>query len=684
MFICYNELIKKEQHKNMNSIEQRKNLLPKKKFAFQGKDSSFVLNSYKKDKTVYTVLHRTLSGVLDFKSDEVLIHKANNANDYNDFINTIESVVNEHQKNITTDILIKSISDSTGADWINKDYLPKAKAAVTYSNTTSYNKKSSGSQLSILALLHEDENGNSILSELNYIEPGNRFKSDKKEIKCFIRRKNESFETAFSVNENKNVFSNWEKGPNAINGAGASSFFQKFLGLSKEDSDELVEQIKEQYDLSKITFDASNVSGINFKNANPMPFNSHKKEDINAAVEYISSWRGLNKTTVHDLFKRGCIEYANLLRVPLNEQTDAIRKNRQGAEYSINEPKKGIKKEQFYFPLFDAKTDNKVALQFISMNPEFQLKMNYGSTYGVYNGITHKNADRLVISEAAFDNFALYEMMKFNNIDIKKYNLLSCQSVGGIDTYLLRKFGISFEEDVETNTLNIFETDITTIQKPLNDSQISQYKKEFLKSDSVRKFILVYDDENTELHKKLKLFGQSVKAIDSSIPVEYIKSNNRFINSFNYNPLDIVIDSTSVDTFLSRNSLAINSNGYFEKTIDSFKLKEISAEYIKKIQDEHNIKTIISACDNDDAGLKSSRKLKLFAKTFNLNYADWRPNHPLLKDHNEVLKTYKGINKIEDLNIQDKRTLLSYINEKNISPINNDMDNKKKLSYRTL
>lgn len=670
-------------------IEKRAQLQADKIFRYEKNNKFYQLSCFfEKDykKGVFVFLHETdKNQSINLKSKKLLKTFFNDKTSYVDFLESIENYFLNFKnlRQILLDIEKKDYDDI----WINPNYIFKNNNNNKNNLKNNSNSKDGYvdvSNISIYSLLEENSSGNSILSDLGLISNFSSFNPSGDEIKVKMNILSNNKLIHFSLSPNMNFFSDWTKGVNSFSGYGAVSFFTKAFGMTKKEAQSTLFKVylknKHKDILKKVDF-------FKFKNSFTMPLSNNNKEKNDQVVQYISQNRSISPEIVNYMLQNNVISYSNMIRTPIDTRVKS-KKNISGKEVDLNKTKQGIFSDLFYFNLYD-NNDNIQSIQHISLDPRFKKKLNAGSTTGVYSGLKNPSSKKYVISESAFDNISLYEIAKRKKINTDLYNFLSCQSVGGVLTWLESNFNVSF--DKKEDNLKIFKNEEKIDISDFNESFIESFKKEIFgdknKKDKIRKFVFIYNNEDDTNKEKFKIIASSLKKISKDISIEWIESKNRYYKFFDYLPLDIVIDSSSVDNWLSRNEFTIE-NGYLQnKKILKTQL-EIDNNEIIKFKNKYDIEAIISACDNDNAGIEVSEKIKLFCETFGIKYADWSPDLPFIKDHNDSLRLYKGKDityenqngesLIYNLNNVDKNEIFKYVDESKI----NFISNKKKITNK--
>lgn len=656
-------------------IEKRKPLEPTRRLHLKLNNNYYTLDSFSlKTGGVQVILNDNgMENDVTLGSKKLLNAHFKNKDDWMNFLKTVEQLFRKHKNNryILLDLNKNYQHDKL---WINPNYIFDEK-------NTKNNKKQNYvnyNQVSILGLIEEDGQGQSILSRMGVIEPFSSFKSAGTELKCKIRFNSGEFH--FTLNRKTNQFSTWKKN---FGGAGAQQFLQKVIGLSSSESFNLLKTIGQKTDLSSLVIECDY---FEFKNASPLPISSSKGEDMDSVISYFDRVRNISPAITKELINKGAVKFASMIRTSKNVFDDVIKdKKGSNEKVNMNFPKASINAKQIYFPLFDKKGKEQ-SIQFLASDEKIsKAKMNQGSTYGIYSGFKNKGSKNYILSEAAFDNFALYEACK-NKINTNNYNFMSCQSVGGIETWIESNFGYSFVEDKKTNEIKIQKTSKRKEIVDLSDKYIEKLKNEFL-GDEPRKFVMVYNPTDKNTIEKMKIIESSFKKIDNRFNFEWIESKNRYIKFFDYKPLDVVLDSTSIDSWIERNSFSFK-NRSLQKEKTSTITRDITDKDIQSFANK-NIESIISATDNDTAGHVAREKIKLFCKTFNIKFADWSPTQPDIKDHNDCLKLSKGIpvfiddenNEGKKLKIEpskfDQSKLFDYIDESKIKLITQAKPKKK-------
>lgn len=671
-------------------LEKRTPLQPDKISRYELKNKFYQLSAFfdKENKTgVFVFLHETDKDYnLTINSKKLLKIFFNNKNNYIDFLQKIEN----HFLNFknTREILLDIEKENYDNIWLNPNFVFKDNA----SNKNRFNNQEQNgyvdvSNISIYSLLEENSSGQSILSDMGLVSEFSSFNPSGNEIKIKINTIPNNKKLHFSLAPDRNFFSDWTKGANSFNGYGALNFFIKAFDLTKKDATSILFKI---YLKNKDKDLIQTKDFFKFRNSFTMPLANKNENNNQKIVQYISHNRAISSEIVQYMIQSNVISYANMIRTPIDTRLKSkIKKGDK--EIDINVPKQGIHSDLFYFNLFD-QNDNIKSIQYISLDPRFKKKLNAGSTTGVYSGIKNIHAKQYVLSEAAFDNIALFEIAKRKKINTDNYNFFSCQSVGGVLTWIESNFNVSFNED-DNGNLKILKNNNSIEISDFNDSFIESFKKEIFgnqkENATPRKFVFVYNDEDELNKSKFKIIASSLKKIDKEIQIDWIENKNRYYKFFDFLPLDIVIDSSSVDNWLERNNFTI-ANG----TLQNIQLKtehtSISNDDILNFKNTHNIDAIISACDNDSAGHMVSKKIKLFCETFNIKFADWSPEHFFIKDHNDALKIYKGqkieftddngVSSFYDLSNVSKKEIFNYVDEAKI----NYISNKKKINKNIL
>lgn len=605
----------------------------------------------------------------------------NNKDLYSNFLNLMDNYFNpdngfKNMKNILLD-LEKSEMDNI---WINPNFIFKSREKSYNSDINNHNGYVDVNKISILSLIDFNSDGKSILSSLNIIDNDITIKSEGDEVKCKIKIKGK--EKIFSINTKNNFFSDWTKGVDSFSGHGALSFISLLTKCTKEDATKLLFKIFINNKDKELLFKESD--NFKFKSSYPLPIQTYDQSIKNKVVNYLMSIRGISENIAIEMIDKNVVSYAKMLRVPKDLRYKTKGNDKKGNEIDKNLPKYSINSDVFYFPLYGINNEIQ-SIQYLSLDPNFKKKLNFGSTSGIYSGINN-NSDKYILSEAAFDNIALYELSK-QKIDVNQYNFFSCQSVGGVESWIEKKFGVVFSI-ADDNSISIKKSVIneSTIDIPV--SYIEKLKKEIFgnENERSRNFFFVYNKNDSDFISKGKIIHESLKKIDEKICIKWIESENRFINYYDFYPLDIVLDNTSIDQFLLRNNLTI-ANGLLQIKKYNNEIIDFTNDEILEFSKKFNVDTIISACDNDSAGHAISEKLSIMCEFFNLKYADWSPKNPYIKDHNDCLKIVKGIpinfendnKEIIELNPNDfkKSDILSYIDESNISLLK--QNSKKKI-----
>lgn len=663
-------------------IEERTPLLPSKRIELKLQTNVYTLDTFALKNGVQVVLHlNNEDNKITLSSKKLINAHFTNKSDWTNFMKDLSSLFTNHKN--TRSIMLALAKQPNENIWLNPNY------TFDSNSNNNQNKKNNQSvnfnEVNILALISEDAQGQSILSKIGIIEPFSEFKESGREVKCKIRFNSNEFH--FTVNRNTNQFSTWKKG---FGGGGAQQFLQKAIGFTAKKSIAILNDISKTNDLSKLIIKNNS---FEFKNSTPTPIPSKKQDDFSQIISYFERVRGISPQITQELIGKGAVKFATMIRTSKHTYDDTL-KTKKGTDetISINFPKAGIKNRQIYFPLFDIKNKEK-SIQFLDVDEKkSKAKMNQGTTYGVYSGFKNKNANNYILSEAAFDNYALYEMSK-SKINTDLYNFFSCQSVGGIETWIESNFGFSFHSEKNSNVFEIKKNMKTKEIVDLNETYLIKLKKELLGSENQdsRKIVLVYNPTDTKTIEKLKIIESSMKNIDQNIQIEWLESKNRYVKFFDYKPLDIILDSSSIDSWIERNEFTIK-NGYLQKekiTKELLPLTDKDFAFMAK----KNINSLISATDNDLAGHLAREKIRLFCSTFNIKFADWSPTEPKIKDHNDCLKLSKGIPVfIADDNDKDKKikvlpsefdltTLFNYIDESKIKHIA-QQKNKKKIEHK--
>lgn len=669
--------------------EKRKTLKPSRRLDLTLNNESYSLDTFSLKNTVHVLLHKNISpNEITLNSKKLISTGFDNKKDWEQFIKEITHLFGT-EKN-TRNILLKLNTNKPEGLWINPNYIFDHNTK----NTNTKRARVNFNEVSILGLLQEDPQGQSILSKIGLIEPFSDLKDAGNEVKCKIKVNSEEYR--FTLNRNTNQFSTWKKGEG---GGGAQQFLQKILRLSAQKSFYTLNSIAKDIDLSSLVIKNDS---FKFKNSSPLPLPAKKMVDITNAINYFERVRGISPAITKELIEKGAVKYASMIRVSKHTFKDTIRKKRDTKEeFSINSPKSSINGKQIYFPLFD-KDDREKSIQFLSTDEnQSKAKMNQGTTSGIYSGFKNKGANNYIISEAAFDNFAIYEACK-EKINTNNYNFLSCQSVGGVETWIESNFGFSFVKDNRSNQISIKKKVIERSEEDLSDVYIEKFKKEMtgsacggdkLKSDP-RNFVLVYNPSDKHTIEKMKIIEKSLKKIDKSISIDWIESKTRYVKFYDHKPLDIILDSSSLDSWLDANSFTIK-NGYIQNEKSKVSLVDITEKDILSFS-KHGVESLINATDNDVAGHEVRSLLSLFCQTFGVKFADWSPTHPQIKDHNDCLKLSKNIPVFIDVLQNGEKTklkidpssfkrdtLFDYIDERKIKLVVNNRS-KKKIEHKAI
>jgi hypothetical protein len=666
-------------------IEKRKTLKPKKSLSLTLNSHNYTLDSFNIHGGMHVLLHDNIEQQsITNKSTKLLSVAFTNKDAWIEFEKNVQQlfVTKKNTREIILDIKKNFPSDI----WLNPNYTFDKNISKQNKNINSHEQKGKVNfdTISVMGLIQEDAQGQSILSKMGIIQPFSDFKPAGGETKCKIRFNNK--EIHFSFNHKTNLFSNWSKGSGSLGGSGAKQFLSKAFNFDANKVNQLLFQIMKENNMDDLIIEKDYFT---FKTSAPLPISRSKPEDINKIVKYLEERRKIAPETTRELIKAGAIQYAFMIRAAKAVRDKTLIKNRRNGDMmDFNKPKDAINTDMFYFPLMN-KDDMPISIQYLSLDPKFNSKMNMGSTFGIYSGIRNKGANNYILSEAAFDNFALYEMAK-TKIDTSKYNFFSCQSVGGIDTWIESNFGFVFNEN-KNGELIIQKVEKEIIANDFSDKYLEGFKKEMIGDQSyTRKFSFIYNAKDKDLIKKMKAIDHSLKSIDSNIKTEWIESNNRFVKYTDYTPLDIVLDATSLDSWLDRNNFTVD-NGYLQSKQIKIKATDVTDKDIASFK-KHKVNSLIAACDNDHAGEKAAKKIKLFCKIFGVKYANWAPKHPLIKDHNDCLKLFKGVSvDIDDDKSKEKvivdhkqfnrETLFDYIDESQIQYIE-PIKSKKKLEHK--
>jgi len=360
---------------------------------------------------------------------------------------------------------------------------------------------------------------------------------------------------------------------------------------------------------------SENQGGLSIKNKVSFPFES--KDGADAVIGYMKKYRHLSEEVSKEMFDRGIVKYADYIRNP---------DSRYGT---------GVSSSHLYFPLTNVESDLSAIQKIEISKGKGAQKLNSGSTQGAVSIIPGTNPEALIITEAAFDNIALYEILGESKRDRSKFDLVSCQSVGNVPAYFRERFGVG-ESKKDGSIVALTQKNIDV---PLSEDEYLSLKREFNR----RRFVYITDgsDASYAQSRALKVAFESAGLIKG---LNIIKKEDFIKDYSQVEPTDIVLDSRSFDVFLKQNNLSLNvdsSKPVLKLTETKWVESELTPEKIKEVCAELPYNTLVSGVDNDEAGDVPHSFIKKVSKKLGLKFVDWRASADL-KDHNEALKQYKS------------------------------------------